>query len=154
VWGRGGPRQLADGGTEPAAGADGGGGAPVRKRAQGVAVQLRGEVEKVVGGSIWALWGRSRASMHGWRLARVAGWGGKLRGLWWGFYGLKRDGGLGSSCWGGETRGKTGGAAASLAPAGTRRGASSARGREKLPRGGFLRGKSEIFWASRRFPVC
>jgi hypothetical protein len=29
-----------------------GGGTPVRKRARGTAVQLRGEVEKVVGGSV------------------------------------------------------------------------------------------------------
>jgi hypothetical protein len=39
-----------------------------------------------------------------------------------------------------ETRGKTGGAAALLAPAGARRCASSARGRGMSPRGGFLRG--------------
>jgi hypothetical protein len=34
-WRSGGPRRLAEGGTEPEAGADGGGGASVRRRAQG-----------------------------------------------------------------------------------------------------------------------
>jgi hypothetical protein len=46
------------------AGADGGGGGQVRKMAQGPAVQLRGELEKVVGGLVWAMWGRSGASMR------------------------------------------------------------------------------------------
>jgi hypothetical protein len=36
----------------------------VRKRAQGAAVQLQDEVEKVVGGLVWAMWGRSGASMR------------------------------------------------------------------------------------------
>jgi hypothetical protein len=40
----------------------------------------------------------------------------------------------------GNTMGKTGGAAALLAPLGARRGASSSRGRGMSPRGGFLRG--------------
>jgi hypothetical protein len=35
VWGSGGLRRLAGGGTEPVAGAVGGDGAPVRKRARG-----------------------------------------------------------------------------------------------------------------------
>jgi hypothetical protein len=39
--GRGGPRRLARGGTEPVAGVGGVGGAPVRKSAQGATVQLR-----------------------------------------------------------------------------------------------------------------
>jgi hypothetical protein len=34
-WGSGGPRHLAGGGTELTVGAGGGGGAPVRKKAQG-----------------------------------------------------------------------------------------------------------------------
>jgi hypothetical protein len=34
----------------------------VRKRAQGATVQFRGEVEKVVGGLVWAIWGRIGAS--------------------------------------------------------------------------------------------
>jgi hypothetical protein len=38
-------------------GAGGGGGALVRKRAWGPAVQLRWEVEKVMGGLVWAMWG-------------------------------------------------------------------------------------------------
>jgi hypothetical protein len=59
-WGRDGPRQLASGGTEPAMGA-GGGGAPVR-RVQGLTVQLWCEAEKVMGGLVWAMWGRSGAS--------------------------------------------------------------------------------------------
>jgi hypothetical protein len=45
----GGLGRLADGGTEPAAGGGGGDGAPVRKRAWVLAVQLPGEAEKVVG---------------------------------------------------------------------------------------------------------
>jgi hypothetical protein len=36
----------------------------VRKRAWGPAVQLWGEEEKVVGGLVWAIWGRSGASMR------------------------------------------------------------------------------------------
>jgi hypothetical protein len=63
-WGRGGPRRLADGGTELAVGADGGGGGPVRKMAWGPAVQLQGEVEKVVGGLVWAMWGQSGAPIR------------------------------------------------------------------------------------------
>jgi hypothetical protein len=58
-------------GTEPAAGAGDGGGAPVRKRAWGPAVQLRCEAEKVLGGLIWAMWGRNGASRRGWLLAEV-----------------------------------------------------------------------------------
>jgi hypothetical protein len=46
------------------AGAGGGGGAPVRKRAQGAAMQLRDEVEKVVGGLVWTMWGQNGASMR------------------------------------------------------------------------------------------
>jgi hypothetical protein len=64
-WGSGGPRWLAGGGTEPTVGAGGGGGPPVRKRARGQAVQLRCEAEKVMGGLVWAIRGRSRASMCG-----------------------------------------------------------------------------------------
>jgi hypothetical protein len=45
-------------------GAGGGDDAPMRKRAQGAAMQLWGEVEKVVGGLVWAMWGRSGASMR------------------------------------------------------------------------------------------
>jgi hypothetical protein len=45
-----------------AAGADGGGGGLLRKRARGPAVQLRYEVEKVVGGLVWTMWGWSGAS--------------------------------------------------------------------------------------------
>jgi hypothetical protein len=60
-WGRGGSRWLAGGGTELTAGAVGGGGAPVNKRARGPAMQLQGEVKKVVGGLVWAMWGRSGA---------------------------------------------------------------------------------------------
>jgi hypothetical protein len=44
------------------AGAGGGGGAPLRKRAWGPAVQLRGEAKKVVEGLFWAMWGWSGAS--------------------------------------------------------------------------------------------
>jgi hypothetical protein len=55
-WGRGGLRWLADGGIEPVAGVGGCGGAPVRKREQGPTMQLQGEVEKVVGGLVWAMW--------------------------------------------------------------------------------------------------
>jgi hypothetical protein len=36
----------------------------VRKRARGSNVQLWGEVEKVVGGLVWAMWGWSGASMR------------------------------------------------------------------------------------------
>jgi hypothetical protein len=64
-WRSGGQRRLAGGGTEPAAGAGGGGSAPVRKRARGPAVQLWCEVEKVMGGLVWAMWGQSDASMCG-----------------------------------------------------------------------------------------
>jgi hypothetical protein len=70
-WGSGGPRRLAGGGIEPAAGAGGGGGAPVRKRARGPAVQLWCEAEKVMGGLVWAMWGRSGASTRGWQLVGV-----------------------------------------------------------------------------------
>jgi hypothetical protein len=61
-WGSGGPKRLASCGTEPTAGVGGGGGAPVRKRARGPAVQLRCDAEKVVGGLVWAMRGRSGAS--------------------------------------------------------------------------------------------
>jgi hypothetical protein len=64
-WGSGGPRRLTGGGTEPAVGAGGGGGAPVRKRVRGPTVQLWCEVEKVMVGLVWAMWGRSRASTRG-----------------------------------------------------------------------------------------
>jgi hypothetical protein len=64
-WGRSGPRRLGSG-TEPVAGAGAGGGALVRKRARESAVQIRCEVEKVVGGLVWAMWGRSGTSTHGW----------------------------------------------------------------------------------------
>jgi hypothetical protein len=70
-WGSGGPRWLAGGGTEPTASAGGGGGAPVWKRARGSVMQVQCEVEKVMGGLIWAIWGRSSASMRGWRLVGV-----------------------------------------------------------------------------------
>jgi hypothetical protein len=70
-WGRDGPRQLASGGTVPAAGASGGGGALVRKRARGSVVQLRCEAEKEMGGLVWAMWGRNSASKRGWRLAEL-----------------------------------------------------------------------------------
>jgi hypothetical protein len=68
-WGRGELRQLADGGTEPAAGAGGGGAAPVRKRAQRLPMQLQCEAEKVMGGLVWAMWGWSSVCTRGWRLA-------------------------------------------------------------------------------------
>jgi hypothetical protein len=48
-WGSGGLRRSADGGIEPAAGAGGDGGDPVRKSAWGPSVQLRCEAEKVMG---------------------------------------------------------------------------------------------------------
>jgi hypothetical protein len=51
---------------EPAAGAGDGGGAPVRKRARGTAVQLRVEAEKVVEMLVWTIWGRSGVSTHRW----------------------------------------------------------------------------------------
>jgi hypothetical protein len=50
--GKGSTEVACDGGTEPAAGADGGGSGPVRKMAQRPTVQLRGEVEKVVEGLV------------------------------------------------------------------------------------------------------
>jgi hypothetical protein len=52
-------------GTEPTAVASGGGGAPVRERARGPAVQLWCEAKKVMGGLVWTMWGRSGASTHG-----------------------------------------------------------------------------------------
>jgi hypothetical protein len=63
-WGRDGPRRLAGGGTEPETGAGGGGGASVRKKARGLTEQLRCEAEEVVGGLVWAMLGRSGASMR------------------------------------------------------------------------------------------
>jgi hypothetical protein len=71
LWGKGGPRRHAGGGTEPAVGTGGGGGALVRNRARGPAVQLRCEVENVMGGLVWTMWGRSGASTRGWRLIGV-----------------------------------------------------------------------------------
>jgi hypothetical protein len=53
----------------------------------------------------------------------------------------------------GPTRGKTEGVVALLAPAGAHHGTSSACGRRKLPRGGFLMEKREILWANGGFPV-
>jgi hypothetical protein len=58
-------------GTEPAAVVGGGGGAPVSERAWGLAVQLWCEVEKVMGGLVWAMWGWSSASTRGWQLTGV-----------------------------------------------------------------------------------
>jgi hypothetical protein len=49
-------------GTAMAIVAGGGGGAPVRKRVRGPVVQLWCEAEKVMGGLVWAMWGRSGAS--------------------------------------------------------------------------------------------
>jgi hypothetical protein len=51
----GGPRWLADDGTEPTASGGGGDGALVRKRAWVPAVQLQGEAEKVVGRLVWTI---------------------------------------------------------------------------------------------------
>jgi hypothetical protein len=99
--------------------AGGGGDALVRKRARGPVMQLRCEAEKVMGGLVWAMWGRSGASTCGW-LAGVGGWGGELRGPRVGFYGHERER---MAAWAratgeGATRvTKTGGAAASLSPA-------------------------------------
>jgi hypothetical protein len=57
-----------------------------------------------------------------------------------GFYRREgRDGGLGSSRRGRRDQGKNRGVVVTLAPAGARRGASSARGRGMPPHGGFLR---------------
>jgi hypothetical protein len=44
-------------GTEPAAVAGGGGSTPVRERVRGPAVQAQCEVEKVIGGLVWTMWG-------------------------------------------------------------------------------------------------
>jgi hypothetical protein len=73
------------------------------------------------------------------------GLGRELRGLGWGFY--RHEGRM--AAWHeplGKVRpgGKTEGIAASLAPAGVRRGATSARVRRKPPRGGFLRGRARF----------
>jgi hypothetical protein len=54
-------------GTESAAVVGGGGDAPMRERARGPAVQPWCEAEKVIGGMVWAMWGRSCASMRGWQ---------------------------------------------------------------------------------------
>jgi hypothetical protein len=43
----------------------------VRKRARGSVVQLRCEAEKVMGGLVWAMWGRSGTSTRGWQLVGV-----------------------------------------------------------------------------------
>jgi hypothetical protein len=68
-------KQLAGGGTEPVAGAGGDGDAPLRKRAQRPAMQFWCELEKVMEGLVWTMWGRSGASPRGWRLAGVGlGW--------------------------------------------------------------------------------
>jgi hypothetical protein len=45
-------------------GASGRDGTPVKKRARGLAVQLQCEAEKVMGGLVWKIWGRSGASMR------------------------------------------------------------------------------------------
>jgi hypothetical protein len=62
---------LVDGGTQPTAGSGGVGGAPVRKRVRGPAMQLWGETENVLGGLVWAMWGQSGASTCESLLARV-----------------------------------------------------------------------------------
>jgi hypothetical protein len=79
------------------------------------------------------------------------GWGGELRGPRVGFYRREReDSCLGMSYWGGHNWGR-----GYLAVAGeARRRTSGARGWRMPPHGGFLRGKSEILWASGRFSKC
>jgi hypothetical protein len=52
----------------------------------------------------------------------------------------------------GTTRGQNWGRGCLVVTSGARRGTSSARGRRMPLRGGFLRGKSEILWASGDFP--
>jgi hypothetical protein len=44
----------------------GGGSALVRKRARGPAMQLWCEVDEVMGGLVWVMWGWSGESMRGW----------------------------------------------------------------------------------------
>jgi hypothetical protein len=89
----------------------------VRKRAQGAAVQLWGEVEKVVGGLVWEMWGgvvRPCVGDCSPELVLGATSSGASGGAF-----ISARGGM--VAWAraageGETRGKTGGAADSLAP--------------------------------------
>jgi hypothetical protein len=53
----------------------------------------------------------------------------------------------------GETRGQNRGRSRLAGASGAHHGASSAHGKGKPPRGGFLRGYHEILWVRGRFPV-
>jgi hypothetical protein len=137
-WGRGGPRQLAGGVTEPTAGAGDGGGAPVRKRAWGSVVQLRWEVEKVMGRLVWAMWMRV-VTRRSWVWAESSG------GLRCGFIGARgRMVAWARAAWEGVTKGQSRRCGCLTVAGVARRGTSSARGRTMPPRGGFLRGRARF----------